>query len=143
MEAVSLLRPSTAAAARGCCLSASRGSSIQQRLGGGVIQLPARRHKSTANRTKRALSVPPHPSFLAHGAPVEQQQQLQQDHIIFNPPSSAPSVFHTPFKFLPRSDPRRRANLTALFAQSTTIHLGGSGSGSGSSTSSPGPSVAA
>lgn len=30
-----------------------------------------------------------------------------QDHIIFNPPSSAPNVYHTPAKFLPPSDPRR------------------------------------
>jgi hypothetical protein len=32
----------------------------------------------------------------------------QQDHIIFNPPSSAPSVFHTPLKFLPKDDKRRQ-----------------------------------
>ncbi|KAI9671888.1 MAG: hypothetical protein M1817_003433 [Caeruleum heppii] len=30
-----------------------------------------------------------------------------QDHIVFNPPSSAPSVYHTPTKFLPKGDPRR------------------------------------
>jgi hypothetical protein len=29
------------------------------------------------------------------------------DHIIFNPPPSAPDVYHTPLKFLPPSDPRR------------------------------------
>jgi hypothetical protein len=28
-------------------------------------------------------------------------------HIIFNPPASAPNVYHTPLKFLPRTDKRR------------------------------------
>ena len=31
----------------------------------------------------------------------------RQDHIVFNPPSSAPSVYHTPHKFLPKDDLRR------------------------------------
>lgn len=70
------------------------------------LRPPARRHKSTTSRTKRALNIAPHPSFLA---PEPQQR------IVFNPPASAASVYHTPFKFLPKSDPRRRANLTALF----------------------------
>lgn len=38
------------------------------------------------------------------------------DAVVYNPPAAAPSVYHTPFKFLPRSDPRRRANLWELFA---------------------------
>jgi Mitochondrial ribosomal protein subunit L20 len=29
-------------------------------------------------------------------------------HIIFNPPASSPNVFHTPLKFLPRTDKRRK-----------------------------------
>ncbi|KAI9805710.1 MAG: hypothetical protein M1833_005203 [Piccolia ochrophora] len=37
----------------------------------------------------------------------------QQDHIVFNPPSSAPSVYHTPSKFLPKDD-RRRELFSAL-----------------------------
>lgn len=67
------------------------------------------RTKATAARTKRSLNIPPHPSFLAPDA------ALEQDTIIFNPPSAAPSVYHTPFKFLPKTDPRRRANLASLF----------------------------
>lgn len=73
------------------------------------------RHKATFSRTKRALNIPPHPSFLAADAASE------QDTIIFNPPSAAPSVYHTPFKFLPKTDPRRRANLASLFES----HFGG------------------
>ncbi|KAK0635788.1 mitochondrial ribosomal protein subunit L20-domain-containing protein [Bombardia bombarda] len=75
----------------------------------------AARHKSTANRTKRALSVAPHTSFISESAGE------QANRIIFNPPSSAPSVFNTPFKFLPKSDPRRALNPAALFAKSKTI----------------------
>ncbi|KAJ1333808.1 Mitochondrial ribosomal protein subunit L20 [Microdochium nivale] len=66
----------------------------------------ARRTQATLARTKRALKIPPHPSFLAPDA--------ASTHIIYNPPAAAPSVFHTPFKFLPKSDPRRQANLTQL-----------------------------
>jgi hypothetical protein len=50
--------------------------------------------------------VKPESSFiLSNNSP-------QQDHIIFNPPSSAPSVFHTPLKFLPKEDKR-----TQLFSE--------------------------
>lgn len=44
----------------------------------------------------------PDPSFTIS------QSSPQQDHIIFNPPSSAPSVYHTPLKFLPKDDRRRQ-----------------------------------
>lgn len=111
MEATAstLLRPF----ARRCCLAGSTaGRSTagpaphqqqQQKLQAQI------RQKATASRTKRALNIPPHPSFLAADAASE------QDTIVFNPPAAAPSVYHTPFKFLPRSDPRRRANLASLF----------------------------
>ncbi|POS83715.1 hypothetical protein EPUL_005141 [Erysiphe pulchra] len=46
------------------------------------------------------LNVKPDPSFLNF------DNSPQQDHIIFNPPQSAPSVFHTPLKFLPPNDKR-------------------------------------
>lgn len=62
----------------------------------------ARRHQSSFRRTKQRLRVAPDASF----APSK-----TQDHIIFNPPSSAPSVLHTPLLFLPKEDKRR-----ALFA---------------------------
>ncbi|KAH7026401.1 mitochondrial ribosomal protein subunit L20-domain-containing protein [Microdochium trichocladiopsis] len=65
-----------------------------------------RRTQATLARTKRALKIPPHPSFLTPDS--------ASTHIIYNPPAAAPSVFHTPFKFLPKSDPRRQANLTHL-----------------------------
>ncbi|KAI1260974.1 mitochondrial ribosomal protein subunit L20-domain-containing protein [Xylariaceae sp. FL1019] len=65
----------------------------------------SRRHQSTTSRTKKALKIPPHPDFLT--------PQSGANHIIYNPPPSAPTVFHTPFKFLPKSDPRRQANLVA------------------------------
>lgn len=97
----------------------------------------AARHKSSTSRTKRALNIPPHPSFLspagvpkpsnnaavgAAAAPTTAGGPSPSSHIIFNPPSAAPSVYHTPFKFLPRSDPRRRAQLPAnLFSSSATI----------------------
>ncbi|KAJ9154709.1 hypothetical protein NKR19_g4507 [Coniochaeta hoffmannii] len=68
------------------------------------------RHQATSSRHKRALRVPPHPSFIASDSAPK------TDHIIFNPPSSEPSIFSTPFKFLPKNDPRRRANLPALFS---------------------------
>ncbi|KAI1105125.1 mitochondrial ribosomal protein subunit L20-domain-containing protein [Jackrogersella minutella] len=68
--------------------------------------LPHQRQQSTASRTKRALRLPPHPSFLASSSEAPQ--------VIYNPPSSTASVYHTPFKFLPRSDPRRSSNLSQL-----------------------------
>ncbi|KAH8911882.1 hypothetical protein BR93DRAFT_932988 [Coniochaeta sp. PMI_546] len=68
------------------------------------------RHQATSSRHKRALRVPPHPSFITS------ESTPKTDHIIFNPPSSEPSIFSTPFKFLPKTDPRRRANLPALFS---------------------------
>ncbi|ATY65798.1 60S ribosomal [Cordyceps militaris] len=64
-----------------------------------------RGHKTTA-RTKRALKIAPHDSFLPDRAaglfPAA-------DAIIYNPPASEASPAHTPFLFLPPSDPRRAA----------------------------------
>ncbi|KAK8069539.1 hypothetical protein PG994_006155 [Apiospora phragmitis] len=68
---------------------------------------------SSTRRTKKALKLPPHPSFLVSGA--------EADHITYNPPSAAPSVYHTPFKFLPPSDPRRQAQLSSLLRGSTGL----------------------
>lgn len=74
-----------------------------------------RGHK-TAARTKRSLILPPHASMTpqAGGASAS-------DTIIYNPPASAASVYHTPFKFLPKNDPRRTANLAALFATKPAV----------------------
>jgi len=70
---------------------------------------PIRRHESTYRRTKKKLNVKPDSSFLATA------NTPKQDHIIFNPPSSVPSVLHTPLKFLPKDDRRRQ-----LFASAPT-----------------------
>ncbi|KAL2128849.1 hypothetical protein VTI74DRAFT_8568 [Chaetomium olivicolor] len=87
------------------------------------------RPKSSAARTRAALRIPQHPSFLnlvagsdKHGNPPAgaDPSQPPTDQIIFNPPSSAPSVYYTPFKFLPPTDPRRRENLTSLFSSSSS-----------------------
>ncbi|KAB5554544.1 mitochondrial ribosomal protein subunit L20-domain-containing protein [Coniochaeta sp. 2T2.1] len=70
------------------------------------------RHQATSSRHKRALRVAPHPSFITS----TEATAPKADHIIFNPPSSEPNILSTPFKFLPKTDPRRRANLPALFS---------------------------
>ncbi|KAH8195660.1 hypothetical protein TruAng_010167 [Truncatella angustata] len=75
------------------------------------LTLTAKRTQATTSRTKKALKIGPHPSFL---------NTTNEDHIVFNPPSSTPSVYHTPFKFLPRTDPRRQANLTQLIRASSS-----------------------
>lgn len=79
------------------------------------------RSKATASRTRRSLNIAPHPSFL------DSDSRQQQDYIIFNPPASAASVYHTPFKFLPKNDPRRRANLAKIFESHFTSPAGGAG----------------
>jgi hypothetical protein len=76
------------------------------------------RHVSSFRRTKKMLLVQPDPSFTSSTG--------NQDHIIYNPPSSAPNVYHTPLKFLPKDDPRRRLHTllrptsTSASASSTT-----------------------
>ncbi|KAF2155827.1 hypothetical protein K461DRAFT_274862 [Myriangium duriaei CBS 260.36] len=62
-----------------------------------------RRAESTARRLRVKHGVPPAPSFIP-------EPEIKQDHIIYNPPSSLPNVYHTPTKFLPASDPRRPAS---------------------------------
>ncbi|KAI9817026.1 MAG: hypothetical protein M1832_004743 [Thelocarpon impressellum] len=71
-----------------------------------------RRHESTFRRGTKRLRVKPEPSFLKTGS------SPQQDHIVFNPPSSAPSVYHTPSIFLPKDD--RRRDLAAVAYPSKT-----------------------
>ncbi len=76
--------------------------------------LVIRRHESSYRRMRKKLAIKPHASFLPSAdAP-------QQDHIIFNPPAAAPSVYHTPLKFLPKDDPRR-ALLTRIPLSSSTF----------------------
>ncbi|KAL5348691.1 hypothetical protein ACLOAV_006109 [Pseudogymnoascus australis] len=62
----------------------------------------SRRNESSYRRMKKKLNVKPDASFgFSKDSPAT-------DHIIFNPPSSAPSVLHTPLKFLPKEDKRRQ-----------------------------------
>ncbi|KAI0170777.1 mitochondrial ribosomal protein subunit L20-domain-containing protein [Pestalotiopsis sp. NC0098] len=89
-----------------------------RRIASQHLPLTPRRTQATASRTRKALKIQPHESFLGRST---------EDHIIFNPPSSAPSVYHTPFKFLPRTDPRRQANLTQLIRASSSSSTSAAG----------------
>ena len=63
------------------------------------------RYESSSRRTTKKLRLHPHPSMkLTADSP-------KTDHIIYNPPSAAPTPLITPTLFLPKDDPRR-----ALFA---------------------------
>ncbi|EAW09145.1 mitochondrial 54S ribosomal protein mL58 [Aspergillus clavatus NRRL 1] len=70
------------------------------------VALELRRSQSTYRRTKQRLRVKPDASFGF-------TSNRSQDHIIFNPPSSAPSVYHTPTKFLPADDIRKTLRTSA------------------------------
>ncbi|KAI0012296.1 mitochondrial ribosomal protein subunit L20-domain-containing protein [Xylariaceae sp. FL0662B] len=109
METRSLLRPlSTLSLSTSSPTATTTSSPLLARrvAAAAAVTLTPRRHQSSTARTKRALKVAPHGSFLTPAT--------ESNHIIYNPPAAAPSVYHTPFKFLPRSDPRRQANLTQL-----------------------------
>ena len=80
--------------------------------------ITARGHKTTA-RTKRALKIAPHDSFL----PDRSAPFPAADSIIYNPPASEASPAHTPFIFLPRSDPRRLALLRLRNSTAATAAL--------------------
>ena len=67
---------------------------------GELSGLELRRNQSSYRRTKQRLRVKPDASF-GHSP------NKLHDHIIHNPPSSAPSVYETPTKFLPADDIRR------------------------------------
>ncbi|CAP73652.1 uncharacterized protein PODANS_2_10150 [Podospora anserina S mat+] len=115
MEAT-LSRP----AARCCCLLKTTTPSTS-RLPPLLSNQQQTRQKSTRARHKASLNIPPHPSFLSN---PPASSQTGSTTLIFNPPSSAPSVFQTPFKFLPKSDPRRRATLAKnLFSSSVTTNF--------------------
>lgn len=64
------------------------------------VALGSRRNQSSYRRTKARLRIKPDASF-------GQSSNQTQDHIIHNPPPSAPSYFQTPTKFLPPDDIRR------------------------------------
>jgi hypothetical protein len=64
-----------------------------------LATVTVRRHQSSYRRTKQRLRVKPDVSFGPSGD--------NNDGIVFNPPSSAPTAYHTPTKFLPASDLRK------------------------------------
>jgi hypothetical protein len=70
------------------------------------LALGFRRNQSSYRRTKQRLRVKPEASF--------DPSHQSRDHIIHNPPSSAPSVYHTPSKFLPANDVRRSSSPTTV-----------------------------
>lgn len=75
-----------------------------------LLPTTTRRHESTHRRSRKLLNIAPAPSFLSSS------ESPKQDHIIFNPPSSVPSVLHTPLKFLPKDDERRKLYASAPHA---------------------------
>lgn len=94
---------------------------------GPQTSLALRRSHQTTARTKRALRIRPHPSHVLRTADATTTSSSSGssstssgsspalDEVVFNPPSAQPTVYHTPFKFLPKSDPRRSTNLQLLF----------------------------
>lgn len=71
------------------------------------------RHESSTRRHRKLLALPEAPSYTADSsAPT----------LVFNPPSSAPNVYHTPLKFLPKEDKRRQLYTAAQKWASTTAH---------------------
>ncbi|KAF2249457.1 hypothetical protein BU26DRAFT_318381 [Trematosphaeria pertusa] len=77
------------------------------------LPLPQRRHESTTRRHKKLLNLPAAPSYTP---------DRSQPTLIFNPPSSAPSVYHTPLKFLPKDDRRRQLYAAFQTAATQTAH---------------------
>lgn len=63
------------------------------------------RCESTTRRHRKLLRVNQAPSYTP---------STTEPTIIYNPPSAAPSVYHTPLKFLPASDARRQMYSSAL-----------------------------
>ncbi len=94
MEFCSVARPASS-------LLAAAARCRQSRL----TPLTTTRGHKTAARTKRALKIAPHDSFL----PDRSAPFPAADSILYNPPASEASPAHTPFLFLPPSDPRRAA----------------------------------
>ncbi|CAK7246116.1 MAG: hypothetical protein STHCBS139747_007738 [Sporothrix thermara] len=150
-----------AAAAVPCYLSSQSVAAASPLIprGAAPSHTPAtRRYQSTANRTKRALNIAPHASFLKNGGgrdkagagsssgsssqvattlgTIPSASGNGATTLLYNPPASAPSVYQTPFKFLPKSDPRRRSNLTALFKTAPASSSPSSSSSSSASSSS-------
>ncbi|EEP82118.1 conserved hypothetical protein [Uncinocarpus reesii 1704] len=76
--------------------------------------LLVQRNQSTYRRLKQRLRIRPDASF---GHPPAQDY----DHIIYNPPSSAPSTYQTPTKFLPPNDARRKLRSDSDLGVSSSV----------------------
>lgn len=63
----------------------------------------SRIHGHSSRRTTKRLRTKPDPGWTSSFPPNQ-----TQDHVVFNPPAAAPSVYHTPAIFLPPDDPRRQ-----------------------------------
>ena len=71
------------------------------------------RNESTTRRHRKLLALPEAPSYTSdRSSPT----------LIFNPPSSAPNVYHTPLKFLPKEDKRRQLYAAAQIYTTTAAH---------------------
>ncbi|MCJ1444805.1 MAG: hypothetical protein MMC23_005308 [Stictis urceolatum] len=75
-------------------------STMSSRL---VTSKVPKRGVATARRTHKALRPVPSPSAAA----AMKYANSHANQIVFNPPPSAPSPYHTPPLFLPAEDPRR------------------------------------
>jgi hypothetical protein len=79
-----------------------------------LLPLLQKRSESTTRRHKKLLTVPQTPSYTP---------STSQPTLIFNPPSAAPNVYHTPLKFLPKDDKRRKLFSAALnYSTATSLH---------------------
>ena len=79
----------------------------QQRSWDDMLPLISRRYQSSYRRTRSRLNIKPDPSFLP-------STTESHDHITYNPPPSAPNVYHTPTIFLPKTDRRRQFHKGAI-----------------------------
>lgn len=87
-----------------CCKNASTSSPSLT----SPLNQESRRLQSTYRRQVIRNHVPPAPGFLPKRQDTGGRSSQSQSHVVFNPPASAPNVYHTPMKFLPQADRRRQ-----------------------------------
>jgi hypothetical protein len=71
------------------------------------------RHESTTRRHRKLLALPEAPSYTS---------DRPEPTLVFNPPSSAPNVYHTPLIFLPKEDKRRQLYAAAQAYATASAH---------------------
>jgi len=102
------------------CKSLLRAANPFQRAQPSLLPLTQTRYESSTRRHRKLLALPEAPSYTP-SSPTPS--------LVFNPPSSAPNVYHTPLKFLPQQDKRRQimaaaqsyANKASLSRQTSNI----------------------